>query len=241
VYQPIRGLRDGRLQAVEALARWNHPTLGELPPSDFIPLAEETGLIGRLGAWIVGEACRQLRAWRAEDTRLAELVMHVNLSAHQLRDPELPDRIRAELRAADLPAGALTIEVTEGAFSSEGSAIEALRRLRALGLQIAIDDFGTGYSTLGRLQTLPVDMVKIDRSFVEQLSATGDTPVVRAMVELSDALGLVTVAEGIETEAQRELLVSVGCATGQGYLLGRPSGPGELFVNEGRPANLPAA
>ena len=229
-YQPVCRLDDGEVVAVEALARWHHPRLGDVAPGRFIPLAEEAGLIGQLGWWVLETAVAQLRDWRSSAAR-RDLVMNVNLSVRQLHDPELVGRLTALLARMHVPTSALVLELTEGAFRSpDGTAVDVLAQLRGHGIRIAIDDFGTGYSTLGRLQSLPVDMVKIDRSFVAQLGVLGDPAVVRAMVDLSHALRLITVAEGVETEAQRSQLRDLGCDQAQGYLLGAPVSAAELWA-----------
>ncbi|MGH2455202.1 MAG: putative bifunctional diguanylate cyclase/phosphodiesterase [Candidatus Limnocylindria bacterium] len=224
-YQPIFRLADGLPVAVEALARWRHPTLGQVPPTRFIPIAEETGLIGEVGWWVVDTAARQLAAWRAADDRLGDLVMSVNISARQLMDPDLPPRLAALVEELGLPPAALMLELTEGAAAAQAAGIPELAALRAVGLRLAIDDFGTGQSTLARLRQLPVDTVKIDRSFVQELEDGANVSLLRAMVELSRSLNLATVAEGVETDTQRRLLLEIGCDAAQGYLLARPSEP----------------
>jgi diguanylate cyclase (GGDEF)-like protein/PAS domain S-box-containing protein len=222
-YQPIRDLATGRVIALEALARWRHPRLGDIPPHTFIPIAEETGLIRALGGWVIESAASQLAEWRGLGTDTADLQMCINLSVRQLHDPELPARLTQLLRRIDLPPDALVMEMTEGAFGpSGGSAAAGLAALRELGARIAIDDFGTGYSTLGRLRDLPVDIIKIDRTFVADLESEPGLALVRSMVDLARALGLTTVAEGVETEGQRECLLTLGCGAAQGYFLGRP-------------------
>jgi diguanylate cyclase (GGDEF)-like protein/PAS domain S-box-containing protein len=224
VYQPILELAGGRVIAVEALARWRHPLRGDIPPARFIPIADETGMIAALGWWVMEKAATQLHDWRQLDPRLAQLQMSVNLSARQLHDAQLPSRLAELVDRLGLQPSALILEMTEDAFSGPAAAgARALEALRRIGFRIAIDDFGTGYSTLGRLHHLPVDMVKIDRSFMEELDGTGKPALVRAMVELSHALGLAVVAEGVETETQREALRALGCDAAQGYALGRPA------------------
>lgn len=229
VYQPIKELAGGRVIAVEALARWRHPHHGDIAPARFIPIAEETGMIGALGWWVIETAATQLHDWRQLDPRLADLQMSVNLSARQLHDAELPSRLAQLVDRLGLTPSSFVLEITEGAFSGPAAAgALALDALRRLGFRIAIDDFGTGYSTLGRLQYLPVDIVKIDRSFMQELDGTAEPALVRAMVELSHALGLSTVAEGVETEKQRDALRALGCDAAQGYALGRPADASDL-------------
>ena len=231
-YQPILDLGSGVPTGVEALLRWHHPRHGDISPSHFIPIAEETGLIHAIGWWVIESAATQLKAWRELDPRFDALEMSVNLSARQLHDPELPDRVAGLLAQLDLPASAIVMEVTEGAFSlpaDPGAA--ALAALRGLGVRIAIDDFGTGYSTLGRLRELPVDIIKIDRSFVAGLEEADATAMVRTMVDLARALRLTSVAEGVETDGQLQILRELGCNAAQGFLLGRPA-PASQVIDE---------
>jgi EAL domain-containing protein (putative c-di-GMP-specific phosphodiesterase class I) len=199
------------------------PQLGSVSPAEFIPLAEEIGLITPFGAWALAEACARTAAWRKELGR--ELDVSVNVSAHQLRNPRglVEDVLRA-LKASGLPPEALELELTESAFidASEES-LAALRELRGLGISIALDDFGTGYSSLGYLRHLPVDCLKVDRSFVADLPGNEDaTRVLQAILGVAQALRLRTVAEGVETEAQLALLRDEGCVEAQGYLISRP-------------------
>jgi diguanylate cyclase (GGDEF)-like protein len=220
-YQPVVELRTGRTVAVEALARWRHPTQGSIPPLTFIPLAEEIGVIGELGRWVLAEACRQLAAWR----ELApDLVLNVNLSAQQLRDDGLPADVECALRINDLPGEALTLEITESMLlSGDEDAAARLHRLKALGLSIAVDDFGTGYSSLSYLQQFPVDALKIDKSFVDSVAATPqDSALARTIVELGRGMRLETIAEGIESIEQLERLRQLRCELGQGYHFSQP-------------------
>lgn len=223
-YQPILDLGSGLPTGVEALLRWRHPRHGDISPARFMPIAEETGLIHAIGWWVIESAATQLKTWRQLDPRLAALEMSVNLSARQLLDPELPARVAGLLTELDLPPSALVMEVTEGAFglpADPGAA--ALGALRSLGVRIAIDDFGTGYSALGRLRELPVDIIKIDRSFVADLEEADAAAMVRTLVDLARALRLTSVAEGVETDAQLQILRELGCSAAQGFLLGRPA------------------
>jgi diguanylate cyclase (GGDEF)-like protein len=220
-YQPVVELRTGRTVAVEALARWRHPKQGPIPPLTFIPLAEEIGVIGELGRWVLAEACRQLAEWRA---MAPHLVLNVNLSAQQLRDDGLPADVEAALRINGLPGSALTLEITESMLlSGDEDAAERLARLKALGLSIAVDDFGTGYSSLSYLQHFPVDALKIDKSFVDSVAATPqDSALARTIVELGRGMRLETIAEGIESLEQLERLRQLDCRLGQGYHFSRP-------------------
>jgi diguanylate cyclase (GGDEF)-like protein/PAS domain S-box-containing protein len=221
-YQPQVRADDGRVCGVEALVRWRHPERGLVPPLKFIPIAEETGLIEALGAWVLTEACRQLAEWRAAG--LAELRMAVNLSAHQLRTPGLADLVRDTLRTHGLGEGDLELEITESvAMSNPERAIEQLRKLRSLGVKLAIDDFGTGYSSLAYLKRLPIQVLKLDRAFVRDMETDpNDAAICVATLALAHSLGLEVVAEGVETAAQREFLAEHGCDMLQGYLIARP-------------------
>jgi diguanylate cyclase (GGDEF)-like protein len=226
VFQPIFSA-DGRVSGAEALLRWSHPNLGPVPPSEFIPVAEETGLIDTIGTWVLRRAVEQCRTWR--DDGAAEASISVNVSAHQL-SPSYVDLVREVLEEAGLPPEALKLELTESALlpDAPGSA-EALDGLGELGVGLQIDDFGTGYSSLAYLRRLPVQALKIDRSFVSGLGDDGaDRPIVRAMIELAHQLGLGVIAEGVETESELETLRQMGCDRFQGFLLGRPAPASEL-------------
>jgi EAL domain-containing protein (putative c-di-GMP-specific phosphodiesterase class I) len=223
VYQPRFELAGQTLHGAEALLRWNHPELGSVSPAEFIPIAEDSGLIMAIGSWVLHEACRQAAVWH---TRFGlHLTVSVNVSAHQLRAPRtLVEDVLAALRRTGLPASALELELTESLMiSAAGEALAALHELRSLGVSIALDDFGTGYSSLGYLRRLPVDCLKIDQSFVSDLSADeGAERVLQAILGIANALQLRAVAEGIETPAQLEILCRHGCLEGQGFLLARP-------------------
>jgi diguanylate cyclase len=222
-YQPVVDLDGRRVSGVEALLRWEHPSLGLVSPVTFIPIAEDSGAIVPIGAWVIEEACRQLAAWRRDGM---DLDVAVNVSARQLRDPGLVPTIRRCLETEDLPASALVVELTESALIDDpGKASEVLQEVRALGVRVSIDDFGTGYSSLGYLRQFPVDCVKIDRSFVEHVDDAGsaDVPLVSAILAMSGALELRTVAEGIERDEQVAVLRQLGCRWGQGYLFSKPT------------------
>ncbi len=222
-YQPIMSLADGRLRGFEALVRWQHPTLGEVSPLRFIPVAEETGFIVPLGRWIVVEACEQLAAWSADANE--ELVLSVNLSRRQLMSPYLADEVRTALDLTGVDPHQLILEITESVLMKDpAQAAVALSELRALGIRIAVDDFGTGYSSLSHLQRFPVDVLKIDKSFIDPLidSDPGSWALVTAILTLARTLGLDVIAEGIEHESQLHRLIELGCDKGQGFLMARP-------------------
>jgi EAL domain-containing protein (putative c-di-GMP-specific phosphodiesterase class I) len=229
-YQPINWLDGNVTIGAEALLRWRRPDGTLVPPGDFIPVAEETGLIHPIGRWVLHEACRQLAEWRATVPSAAGLSMSVNVSARQLQDSGLVDDVDAALRASGLEPGALILELTESAVveNLEGAA-SILQKLRWMSVQLAMDDFGTGYSSLSSLSQLPLDILKIDRSFVARLDADAEgRAIVYAIVSLATALGVRVTGEGIETQGQLDALVELGCHHGQGFLLGHPVPPGEL-------------
>ncbi|MDP2109731.1 MAG: EAL domain-containing protein [Thiobacillus sp.] len=221
-YQPQLDSHDGRIVGVEALVRWHHPRDGLISPAEFIPVAEETGLILRLGEWVLDEACRQLRAWR--DEGLADVTMAVNLSAHQLRSPVLLAQVAHALEKHGLTGASLELEITESAAMHDPAAsIRQLKALRGLGVRLSIDDFGTGYSSLSYLKLLPIHTLKLDRSFVRDIETdSNDVAICTATIALAHNLGLAVVAEGVETEAQRLLLTSHQCDFMQGYLFSKP-------------------
>jgi diguanylate cyclase (GGDEF)-like protein len=227
-YQPIVALDTGAPVGVEALARWDHPLRGVVAPADFIPVAEETGLIVALGRWVLDEACRQLAAWSAAGGGAgAGLAMTVNVSARQLYDPGFVDDVRAALSAAGVDASRLVLELTESVMLDRPDlALERFAALKRLGVTLAIDDFGTGYSALSYLQRFPIDVLKIDKSFVDGLGRGGPQgSLARTIVALGRALSMRTVAEGVEEPVQRAALREVGCALGQGFLFARPLTP----------------
>ncbi len=218
-FQPLVRVRDGGLLGLEALMRWRHPRHGSVPPGEFIPLAEETALILPMGAWALEQALDRLAAWRRLEP---SLYMSVNVSVHQLTRPDFPDTVRRALGRAGLPPDALLVETTESVLMQD-AAVVRLGELRAGGTRIAIDDFGTGYSSLAYLERLPVDILKIDRSF---LAAVGEdrrrTDFFDAVVRLAETLGLEVVAEGVEQEAQWQHLRALRCQGAQGFWLSRP-------------------
>ena len=223
-YQPIVELRDGHIVGVEALARWSHPQRGQVPPSVFIPTAEDSGLIVPLGAWVLRRACLDLADLRRGGGAAADLRLSVNLSPGQLHDRGIVDKVLGALWEAGLPPDALGIEITEGLVLDVGEeGLGYLRKLRGAGCGVSFDDFGTGFSSLGNLRSLPIDGLKIDVSFVAAMLGGGvDAAVVEAVVRLGAALGVAVVAEGVEDAATARRLVELGCPFGQGYYFGRP-------------------
>jgi diguanylate cyclase (GGDEF)-like protein len=222
-YQPIVSLSDNRLNGFEALVRWNHPTLGVVAPLRFIPIAEETGFIVPLGRWVLVEACEQLAAWNRDSD--AQLNLSVNLSRRQLMSPHLADEVQTALSLSGIDPRHLILEITESVLMDDPErARQALSQLRDIGIRIAVDDFGTGYSSLSHLQRFPVDILKIDKSFIDPLVTTdpGSSALVNAILGLAESLGLDVIAEGIEHDSQLHRLVDLGCDTGQGYLIARP-------------------
>jgi diguanylate cyclase (GGDEF)-like protein len=222
-YQPIVALHSGDLLGVEALVRWQHPTLGYLGPLTFIPMAEASGLIIPLGEWVLGQSCEQVRRWQQLSSPERRLQLSVNLSPRQLDHAGLPARVLALVGASGLDPHDLILEVTEDALVNDDRAIPALTELRSHGIRLALDDFGTGYSSLRYLTNLPVDILKLDRCFVAELDGTREGSVVAAaVIRLSQALHLDTIAEGIENVAQATELTLLGCPLAQGYHFARP-------------------
>jgi len=221
-YQPKVDTRTGEVRSAEALIRWLHPTRGVVSPADFIPLAEECGLIGAIGAWVIREACRQARAWQNEG--VPPLRVSVNLAASQFRDSGLVDNIRTALVDAGLEARYLEVELTESAVMSDPEqSIAILEQLSAMGVLVSVDDFGTGYSSMSYLRRFPIDKLKIDRVFIDEIvSRPEDASIVRAIVSLAHSLHLKVVAEGVETPAQLDFLKLTGCDEYQGYHFSRP-------------------
>jgi diguanylate cyclase (GGDEF)-like protein/PAS domain S-box-containing protein len=226
-YQPQADIDTGCLTGAEALLRWRHPERGLVSPNDFIPLAEETGLILPIGEWVIGEACRQIRAWINDGLPLIPVA--VNLSARQFHQPDLVQRIEAALNLYQLPTRALVLEITETTVMDKAeSTITILNRLADAGFSIAIDDFGTGYSSLSYLKRFPVDKLKVDKSFVSELPGNAnDAAIATAIIQMGTSLGLRVVAEGVETSGQRDFLVDRGSHGMQGYWYGRP-----MLVND---------
>lgn len=221
LYQPMADLTSNRLSGLEALLRWQHPSEGVISPVRFIPVAERCGLIGQIGEWVMRTACQQGQRWLAQGLHVPRL--SVNVSVREMRAPDYVERVAAILSETGFPPERLEIEVTESIIQSVDQSLRLFTRLKALGVQIAIDDFGTGFSSLGLLKTLPIDRIKIDRSFVQALPDDKHSrELCRTIIHLADSLGMAVTAEGIETQPQRRFLQSLRCEEGQGYLFSHP-------------------
>lgn len=223
-YQPIMALVSGTVYGVEALLRWRHPQHGMIAPADFIPIAEETGLIIPLGWWVLEEVCRQLKQWFPDPAVAQSIIMSINLSSKQVAQPDSLERITNTLQHYGVPAAKMTLEMTEhGVIENTEAAARLLRRCQSVGMHIALDDFGIGYSSLNYLHELPIDILKIDRSFIQRMQADPKTQaIIRTIIAFAETLDIMVIAEGIETEAQRAMLLALGCRYGQGYFFARP-------------------
>ena len=223
-YQPIVEPCDTKPVGAEALVRWNHPSRGLLPPRDFVDVAESTGLIVPLGDWVLNVACRQAREWREAGTVGEEFYISVNLSARQLAEPTLVESVACALRASGLPPHALVLEITESTLMLDSEAgLARLKSLKELGLRLALDDYGTGYSSLTRLDRLPIDIVKIDKSFVDQVAVNPKgRALVKSVIEMTRALGIGSIAEGVEQHDQLATLHEMKCGYIQGYFFAKP-------------------
>jgi len=228
-YQPKIDSKSGKVTAVEALLRWKHPTRGLLLPSTFIPIAERFGLIGAIGNWVIEDACRQSRQWREKGVRMR---VAINLSAHQMRQDDIVERITDALQSHKIHPSLLTCEITESAAMEDTKTTQTtFRRLGELGTHLSIDDFGTGYSSLSYLRKLPAEELKIDRSFIQDLEHSADArAVVDAVIKLAHALGLKVVAEGVENQRQQQVLVQMGCDELQGFLFAKPMSARALML-----------
>lgn len=226
-YQPVVGLRSGKIEGWEALVRWNHPERGMVPPLDFISLAEETGLIVPLGKWVLEEACRQAGVWSRRFPSDPPRLMNVNISARQFQHKELITTVLEGLKAAEMAPGSLKLEITESIMMKDPKAsLEAMKTFRSMDIHLVIDDFGTGYSSLSYLKRFPVETLKVDKSFVDGLGKDPEsTAIVAAIISLAKALGMRVTAEGIETRDQMEHLQRLNCDQGQGYHFSRPLPP----------------
>jgi diguanylate cyclase (GGDEF)-like protein/PAS domain S-box-containing protein len=230
LYQPVFDLHNGSMLGVEALVRWRHPQRGVIEPAEFIPVAERRGLITAIGDFVLNEVCRQLASWTRAGSCPEHLTIGVNVSGRELRDPELAKRVASTLERHGIAPKRLVLEITENALLVElDDAHHTIEGLAQLGVRIALDDFGTGYSTLAHLRELQTNILKIDRSFVAQLGGQSrDREIIAAVTGMAHALGMTAIAEGVETELQREELTAIGCDAAQGYLLARPLTPSAL-------------
>ncbi|RCH32684.1 EAL domain protein [Pseudomonas aeruginosa] len=240
-YQPVVDLRSGGIVGAEALLRWRHPTLGLLPPGQFLPVVESSGLMPEIGAWVLGEACRQMRDWRMLAWRPFRLA--VNVSASQV-GPDFDGWVKGVLADAELPAEYLEIELTESVAFGDPAIFPALDALRQIGVRFAADDFGTGYSCLQHLKCCPISTLKIDQSFVAGLANDRrDQTIVHTVIQLAHGLGMDVVAEGVETSASLDLLRQADCDTGQGFLFAKPmpAAAFAVFVSQWRGATMNAS
>ncbi|MCY1431581.1 putative signaling protein [compost metagenome] len=230
-FQPKRSLQNHALVGAEALVRWYHPKLGEIPPERFIPLAEESGLILPLGDWVLEQSCRQMQLWQQAHAPFGPL--SVNLAGAQLRQPLLVERLQRLIESLGLEPQRLQLEITEGFIMSQAEeALSVLHNLKSLGVQLAIDDFGTGYSSLSYLKRLPLDVLKIDKSFVSGLpDDPNDAAISRAIIALGRSMQLTVIAEGVETRAQEYFLAAEGCQQIQGFIVSAPLSP-EAFEHK---------
>jgi len=244
-YQPIVDLDSKAIVGFEALVRWMHPTRGLLRPTAFIEFAEQAGFMGAVDRFVLTEACGQVLRWQEAGLVTHEASISINLSARDMVAAGIDRAVRVLLSESGFDPSNLIVEITESAMMNDiDAAVHELRSLKALGLRIAIDDFGTGYSSLAYLQQFPVSHIKIDRSFVTPLDDPDQSPgLAVAIVEIGRALGMATIAEGIETERQAERLLAMGCPLGQGYLLGRPLEPAAMLelVSRGTAVAIPLA
>jgi diguanylate cyclase (GGDEF)-like protein/PAS domain S-box-containing protein len=243
VFQPLMNLSDRSVLGVEALLRWEHPGRGMIPPMAFVPIAEESGLILQIGRWVLTRACEHATRWIERGLLPTPFVLSVNVSNRQLEHDQLVAEVAAVLESSDLPPRCLVVEITESFFMRDlGAAVRRLRALKELGVRIAIDDFGTGFSSLNSLSQLPIDVVKIDKSFTDTLGTRNDA-IIGALVEVANAFELKVVAEGVESEDQAQRLLGLGCGFGQGYLFGKPVpafGIERMFSSQAR-AGVPSA
>jgi EAL domain-containing protein (putative c-di-GMP-specific phosphodiesterase class I) len=230
-YQPQIDLASGEIVAIEALVRWQHPEKGLVPPNDFIPIAEETGFIEEIGEWVLKASCRQLRSWLNQGFR--PLRVAVNLSGRQLENESLVEKVAEILNETDLPASALELEITESMLmDSDKGVLPILKQLNKIGVILAIDDFGTGYSSLGKLKRFPIDVLKIDRSFVNDIATNReDLAIITGIIALAKSLDLKVVAEGVEDAEQEQILKDLHCDIMQGFYFSKPI-PAAVFEQQ---------
>jgi EAL domain-containing protein (putative c-di-GMP-specific phosphodiesterase class I) len=223
-YQPIVGLQESGVLGMEALIRWQHPHRGLMAPMEFIPVAEETGLIVPIGKWVLREAAFQAKRWQAASPQGDAFTMSVNVSARQLMRAEIVDEVASVLRESGILPQSLTLEITESVLMNDrNAAITRLHQLKELGVRVAVDDFGTGYSSLGYLSSLPIDILKIDKSFIDRVaSGAEDSAIAQAVIKLGNSLRLTVVAEGIEAAEQATALRAMRCHRGQGFYFSKP-------------------
>jgi two-component system CheB/CheR fusion protein len=228
-YQPKIDLATGQLIGLEALVRWRHPDDGMVPPARFIPMAEKNGMIEHIGEWVANAACAQMASWLAQGYNIPQI--SINVSAEQFRRGHIADSLRRLLNHYHLPAEHLVVELTETALMASVEQVQqGLRDLKSLGVKLSIDDFGTGYSSLAYLRRYPIDELKIDRSFVDDVAQNSDDrTIAQTIIAMSKTLGLSVVAEGIETQEQLDTLRELGCHIGQGYLFAAPMPPDEVI------------
>ena len=228
-YQPIVSLVTGGLTGFEALVRWRHPQWGLVSPGEFIPLAEETGLILPLGRWVLHQSCQQMRQWQKNLPGADLLTISVNLSGRQLLQPHLPEQVGEILTDTGLDPQFLRLEITESVLGDYDEAVTILKKLKDLGVDACIDDFGTGHSSLSRLHRFPIDRLKIDQSFVSQVEHDQESAeIIRTIMSLAQSLQMDVIAEGVETQGQRQLLQTLNCQYAQGFLFSRPLPSGEV-------------
>jgi EAL domain-containing protein (putative c-di-GMP-specific phosphodiesterase class I) len=239
VYQPQVHLPSGRVVGVETLARWQHPELGLISPSQFIPLAEETGLIYELGLWVLHSACKQHKRWR--DAGLEKLRLAVNMSGRQLQRAGIEKDLMTVFEETDMDLECLELELTESILMQPGDGGDVLEWLTGIGINLALDDFGTGYSALSYLRRFPIDRIKIDRSFVNEIDTNqSDAALVRAIIGMAHGLNIQVIAEGVETNAQLDQLKRYGCDEAQGYLLAKPTNPSKIQALASSPFKKPS-
>ncbi|MCG7963911.1 MAG: GGDEF domain-containing phosphodiesterase, partial [Candidatus Thiodiazotropha taylori] len=238
-YQPQYNTREGKIVGVEALVRWQHPDKGIIQPSEFINVAEESGLIVPLGEWVLRKACQDMQRWQTEEN--IKLSLSVNISVQQLEMDQFVNKTLAIIKRHNLDRNVLELEITEHAIMQDmEKAIDTLSRLSHRGIRIAIDDFGTGYSSLGYLQSLPINTLKMDRSFVEGIKSKGDNSIVTAIISMARGLNLDLIAEGVESQTQIDQLNSAGCHLAQGFYYSRPLPEDEflqVFKSQPNPIN----